>query len=513
MFDSVDIFTSRRRHFEECYYWKKNDREIEMNEDLYSMVSVDPETSEMCYEREPNGSFMAAEISSYDRNNQFVGGSFVVDENYVTLETNDFLPELTVNDIVVFNKYVWRITSVSRAKRKRQTQFANDIAYKTYISLKRYGGLIMKIDTKNILCIISNQIADIINDDEQNYYSDLNVEIKEEFMFLGEDEEESPNTIYVTVKFLPASIDYGQTAIPITFEIMSEQNDLERTRTLFNEYASRYNLVWNEDRTMQQTYEIPSVVDSFNEVYEGFRTVLTMPGAVLLMENGNDCVIQYYPNLVIDEEKNIIYLDKNNNDITKERNPKIDIEVFKSALTAYNKEYEKNVAFGNGSKFELNYNGYSWGLTEKNSGEKIDSITIYDYGINFDGIANQGDSMTFSITKGYSDLEFIAINSQASISLDSQAFYNNDGFTVSKGKFGSFSINLTAYLFDNYFLNKCLAIYLRNLDKEPLGIDTPFDFKIKFKSGHSLTTQFKMADFSLQLRKGQLPIVSITFTE
>ena len=371
----------------------------------------------------------------------------------------------------------------------------------------------MTINTKNILNIISNQIADIINDDDQHYYDGLHIDIKEEQMFIGSDDTETPNTIYVVVSFLPASIDYGQTAIPITFRIVSEQNNFERTRELFNEYASRYNLIWNEEKTMQQTYEIPSVMSNFNEVYEGFRTVLTMPGAVLLIENGNDCSIQYYPSLVVDENEPIIYLNNEKQDVTKEKKPQVNLDTFKSAIGSYNNENGTSIMVNDKSSFELNYNGYSWNLNKKNTGEKIDSISIYDYGISVNGVANNGDSITFLVSNGYYDLEFVAVNTQSSISLDSQSFYNNNGFTVSKGKFGTFSINLTTYLFNNDFLNKCLAIYLRNLDKEPLGIDTPFDFRIQFKSGHSLTTKFKMADFSLQLKKGQLPIVSITFTE
>lgn len=136
MFDSVDMFTSRRGKFEECFYWQKSEREIEMGEDLYSMVSVDDETNEMCYEREPNGSFMATEVSTYDRSNQIIGGSFMFEENYVTLETNDHIPELTVNDIIVYDRKVWRITNVNRRKRKKQAQFSREYSYKTYISLK-----------------------------------------------------------------------------------------------------------------------------------------------------------------------------------------------------------------------------------------------------------------------------------------------------------------------------------------------------------------------------------------
>lgn len=370
----------------------------------------------------------------------------------------------------------------------------------------------MKIDTKKILCIISNQIADIINDDEE-YYSNLRVEIQEEQMYIGSDDSETPNTIYVVVKFLPASIDYGQTSIPITFQMIGEQNNLERTRNLFNEYANRYNLKWNEDSTMQQVYELPSVISNFNEIYEGFRNILSMPGAILLIENGNDCKVEYYPMLAVDDGVGVLYFDEENNNITKEKNPSINFETLRSAIFYYNKEHDKDIKLEDGNSFEFYYNGYSWSFLKNDTNEKIDSITIYDYGVSYEGYASKGDKITFKLVNGYYELEFIAINTQASISLDSQAFYNNGGFTKSKGKFGSFSINLTTYLFDNEFLNKCLAIYLKDLVREPLGIDTIFKFRITFKSGITSTKDFKMVDFSLQQRKGQLPLVSATFSE
>lgn len=137
MFDNVDIFTSRRNHFCTCYYWKKNEREIEMDANLSSMVSVDRETNELCYEREPDGTFEANEVSTYERGNNIISDTFLFEENSVTLKTNDNIPFLTVNDVVVHDGYVWRVTSTSRKKRKRTSQFGNECSFSTYISLKR----------------------------------------------------------------------------------------------------------------------------------------------------------------------------------------------------------------------------------------------------------------------------------------------------------------------------------------------------------------------------------------
>lgn len=137
MFDNADLFTSRRNHFSKCYYWKRNNREIEMGEDLYTMVSVDEDSNEMSYEREPDGWFDANEISNYEENNQIIAGAFMFDDNTITLETNDNIPILGINDIVVHDNHVWRVTKVARKKRKRQAQFSKDYSYKTYVSLKR----------------------------------------------------------------------------------------------------------------------------------------------------------------------------------------------------------------------------------------------------------------------------------------------------------------------------------------------------------------------------------------
>lgn len=137
MFDSVDIFTSRRNHFCTCYYWKKNEREIEMDANLSSMISVDRDTDELCYEREPDGTFSAREVSSYEGGNNTVAGAFMFEENSVTLSTNDFIPLLNTNDVVVHNGYVWRVIKVSRKKKKRFSQFSSEDLYTSYISLKR----------------------------------------------------------------------------------------------------------------------------------------------------------------------------------------------------------------------------------------------------------------------------------------------------------------------------------------------------------------------------------------
>ena len=136
MFNSADVFTSRRTHFNECMYWCRNEEDIEREIDLTTMVYVDHDLNELFYERSPNGAFMAVETASYDDSNQIIGGTMMFDQSFVTIFTNDYIDDLKVNDIVYFDDKVWRVTNISRTKRKRQNQFSKDVAYKTYIQLK-----------------------------------------------------------------------------------------------------------------------------------------------------------------------------------------------------------------------------------------------------------------------------------------------------------------------------------------------------------------------------------------
>lgn len=137
MFNSADIFTSRRRHFNECMYWCRTEEDIERDIDLMTIVYVDSDLNELCYERSPNGEFSATEINDYTSDNNIVAGSFMFDENMVTLETNDDVSEISQNDLVAYDGHVWRVTSISKRKKKRQNQFSRFPAYTTYLSLKR----------------------------------------------------------------------------------------------------------------------------------------------------------------------------------------------------------------------------------------------------------------------------------------------------------------------------------------------------------------------------------------
>lgn len=363
----------------------------------------------------------------------------------------------------------------------------------------------MVVDTEKVLQMISTQLFSIV-ESNVNLYGNLRFFIEEE-QFFYPDEDMEPGTICVVVEFMAASIDYGQTAIPVVLSIMCEQNRMDITRKLFTEFAQKYNLVWNEEGNIQQVYEAPEVVSNFNEVFEGFRTTLTMPGAVLFIDSGNKCAVEYFPVL---KAENIYYYRKEE-DLTEEFNPSIEIKTLKEQVK---KEGLNLPKIEDGQNIIFEYWGGIWYLIQNPEVQTRWLIkNIHSYGVSYDGIPEDGDEIRLDAKNGYGEIEYLSLNTASTIQLDSQAFYDNDGFTQSKAQFGSRSINLTSYLFDNDLFNKCLSVYLGDTKREPLGIDTTFKFRITFQSGHVLEKEMKMHSFALQESKGQIPVVNATFSE
>lgn len=281
---------------------------------------------------------------------------------------------------------------------------------------KETGELIIDENFKSeIINIIKTEIADIMNDENRKYFYDgYNIDISEEQQFF-KNNKRNPGTIYIVVKFSSGSIDFGQVNLPISIQAIAEQDKNEVCQTLLLEFCHKYNLKWDNDRTIRQAYQAPYVLSNFNEVFEGFRSLLYLNGVILLTSNSNYCTLYY-------EDKN---------------------------------------------------------------GEE-------------------------------EEIDCLSFNSVCDITLDSQAFHNSNGFVKSVGKFGVRTFNITTYLLDTEFYNRCIDIYLENLSKEigePLGINTEFKLRIKFKNRETAESKvYKLANFSIQQQLRELTVVSLTFT-
>lgn len=254
------------------------------------------------------------------------------------------------------------------------------------------------IDFQDIQNLIASELQTLVVNDDK--YADVKVYISNEQQFVKTKDREK-GAIYIVIKYLQASINFGQTVLPITLNIISERNKMNIAQTMLMEFAQTYNLTMNEDNTIKQVYTSPMVTSNFNEIFDGFRSVLYTSGTFLISENTNTGEVYYNDTLV-----NLITM-----------------------------------------------------------------------GISFN------------------------------IQLDSQPYASSGNFTKSVGKFGTYTLALVTYLTTDELVNECLKITCKEED-----VNTTFPLTIKFKNGVELSADFKMSSFDFQQDIGNLPTVSITFT-
>lgn len=160
-----------------------------------------------------------------------------------------------------------------------------------------------KIDYEQVIMMIKEGIANIIENDDMGTYDKLDVCISNEQFFIKQKKEGLyPNTIYMVVKFGSSTVDYGVTVLPLTIIAMSEQNHCNLCQRLLQDFATTANMGYNNTESIQQFYESPAVTSNFNEMYEGFRSVLTVPGSFVISESSNPFTLEWYnPSTYIDE--------------------------------------------------------------------------------------------------------------------------------------------------------------------------------------------------------------------
>lgn len=146
------------------------------------------------------------------------------------------------------------------------------------------------IETSKIMEILQEELEDIMSSDS-DFYGQYRIILTNEQQFVKEVDREA-NAIYLVVKFMSTSVNYGQIVMPITLNAVGEQNHIEVCQHLLLEFAQSYNL--KEDITftqdeityiVKQIYTSPQVVTNFNEIFAGFRSLFYMSGTFLIGEN------------------------------------------------------------------------------------------------------------------------------------------------------------------------------------------------------------------------------------
>ena len=141
---------------------------------------------------------------------------------------------------------------------------------------------------KNQVAILSKEIVDGQASGEP-YYTEIfsylvgtEIYVDDEQSFLKRLELKD-NGIYVTVKFGNASTNFGGSMCSISLEILGTKNKIKPAQAFFSAFCSRWSLSHLEgDEQTNQIWVTPSVSSNFNEVKDGFRTLFSVSGTLII---------------------------------------------------------------------------------------------------------------------------------------------------------------------------------------------------------------------------------------
>jgi hypothetical protein len=99
-----------------------------------------------------------------------------------------------------------------------------------------------------------------------------------------QDEVVEPKTISVVIKYLTGTILYTSTVLPLQFMLMAEENSIEVAKMLIDAYAQQNNFksITIDGNFVKQAFSTSAVVNNFNPVGSGFRSLLFMSATMTI---------------------------------------------------------------------------------------------------------------------------------------------------------------------------------------------------------------------------------------
>lgn len=170
----------------------------------------------------------------------------------------------------------------------------------------------MVIDEETIFNLIATEIQQIIQSDSDTFGGyEFNITNEQQFIKdrTNQIAKNQPKKIFIVIKNYPATLNFGQVLMPIQLDVISEQNKLDISKRLMTLFAETYNLEFDEDYTIKQYYQSPSVLSNFNEIGNGFRSLLTLRGTLQISEDSN--IIKTITLVDDDTEINIPFITSN----------------------------------------------------------------------------------------------------------------------------------------------------------------------------------------------------------
>lgn len=143
------------------------------------------------------------------------------------------------------------------------------------------------IDVEKVMEVIGKQFKSIMYADE-SYYDAFNIVLTNEQQ-IPKKKDYTANTIYIVVKFMSATLNFGQIILPITINAIGERNKIEVCQRLLMEYAQTFNLTEPTivSNIAKQVYSSPTIMSNFNDLASGYNSLFYMSGTFLLTNNNN----------------------------------------------------------------------------------------------------------------------------------------------------------------------------------------------------------------------------------
>jgi hypothetical protein len=92
------------------------------------------------------------------------------------------------------------------------------------------------------------------------------------------------NTIFIVLKVGQGQINKAVLNMPISIQCLSEQNDYETAGAILREFCNKYNFEYTDGIVM--SFYTPEMISSGEEVYDGFRALISSRGTVKVPEDG-----------------------------------------------------------------------------------------------------------------------------------------------------------------------------------------------------------------------------------
>lgn len=131
-----------------------------------------------------------------------------------------------------------------------------------------------------------NHLAEKINYAMQDLGFNFKFEVAQEQIF-AKKKTLAPNTIYIVVKYLTSNITSGAKTQPLQIMILSDQNEINNVKMLFDKFANDNNFKSYTDGNeyIKEEYSSPVVISNFADIANGYRSMLYISGRLFILKD------------------------------------------------------------------------------------------------------------------------------------------------------------------------------------------------------------------------------------